>query len=122
MNVELQNERIWLQSHVMKLKAKINERSNDILRGKATQEVDNNSSTSCSCQIHIKSNNPTEKLMNNLQEKVSSFILQQIEFQFDKMVESFNINGDQSSSFNVSTNNYSHQENRTNNAPKTYNV
>ena len=88
LNEEMQNERIWLQSYVNKLEQKLNEleKSNSILRKQ--NEVHQESMTKepyCNC--HKRTSN-TDHIVTNLHEKVSNFILQQIDTQVDNMIGS----------------------------------
>lgn len=98
---ETQNEKIWLQTYVTKLETKINEleHSNSILKKKCellqTNHTDNHFITNSeinNSQSHCnnKSSSGTETLLNKLQDKVSNFILQQMDEQIDKMIGSTN--------------------------------
>lgn len=91
-NDELSNERIWLQSYVQKLESKVNEleKSNAILRKKC-DSMSQSENTNCQCQTRVNNSenilsNSTELIVNNLQQKVSNFILQQIDCQVDRMI------------------------------------
>ena len=94
---ETQNEKIWLQTYVTKLETKINEleHSNSILKKKCellqTNHTDNHFITNSeinNSQSHCnnKSSSSTETLLNKLQDKVSNFILQQMDEQIDNMI------------------------------------
>ena len=90
-NDELSNERIWLQSYVQKLESTVNEleKSNVILRKKC-DSMSQSENTNCQCQTRVNNSenvlsNSTESIVNNLQQKVSNVILQQIDYQVDRM-------------------------------------
>ena len=81
----MQNERIWLQSYVNKLEQKLNEleKSNSILRKQ--NEVQQEYTTKepyCNCH---KRTSDTDHIVTNIHEKVSKFMLQQIDAQVDNM-------------------------------------
>ncbi|CAC5397589.1 unnamed protein product [Mytilus coruscus] len=102
LNEEMQNERVWLQSYVNKLEMRINEleKSNKILQKKcdinahnddncdnlAQQTPNFNSYQQGSTNKHI------EQAVTKLHEKVSGFILQQMNTQFDKIISQFTEN------------------------------
>lgn len=86
LNEEMQNERIWLQSYVNRLEQRLNEleQSNSILRKQ--NEVQQKSMTKepyCNCH---KRTSDTDHIVTNLHEKVSKFILQQIDTPVDNMI------------------------------------
>jgi len=90
-NDELSNERIWLQSYVQKLESTVNEleKSNVILRKKC-DSMSQSENTNCQCQTRVNNSenvlsNSTELIVNNLRQKVSNVILQQIDYQVDRM-------------------------------------
>jgi len=98
---ETQNEKIWLQTYVTKLETKINEleHSNSILKKKCELLQTNHTDNQCITNSEInnsqghcnsKPSSSTETLLNKLQDKVSNFILQQMDEQIDKMIGSTN--------------------------------
>ena len=94
----MQNERIWLQTYVSKLETRVNEleRTNRILKqmcellpnpaNDSYSQHDNNG------QFHLPSppKSYIENTMKKMHEKVSHFLVQQMDKQIDKMFETMN--------------------------------
>ncbi|VDI33509.1 Hypothetical predicted protein [Mytilus galloprovincialis] len=95
---ETKNERTWFQSHIHKLETRIKEleRSNEILR-KDVQLIHRTESSNPTIvhtnqdDQHVRSTPKDNNfLLNNLQDRVSNFILRQIDTQLSKMEGNFN--------------------------------
>ncbi|CAC5377921.1 unnamed protein product [Mytilus coruscus] len=96
---ESKNERTWFQSHIHKLESRIKEleRSNEIVRKKV--QLIHRPETNNPYIVHTKQDDQhvksTQKdnnhLLNNLQDRVSNFILRQIDTQLSKMEDNFNL-------------------------------
>ncbi|CAC5407492.1 unnamed protein product [Mytilus coruscus] len=95
LNEEMQTERIWLQSYVTKLEMKINEleNSNKILQKKCELiNLTDDKQNQHTPHDHGSSSKYIEQTVAKLHEKVSGFILQQMDTQFDNIINQFNEN------------------------------
>ena len=88
----MENERIWLQTYVSKLETRVNEleRTNKILQQKC-ELLPNPANDSCrNFDLPSPPKRYIENAMEKMHEKVSHFLVQQMDKQIDKMFETIN--------------------------------
>ncbi|VDI78459.1 Hypothetical predicted protein [Mytilus galloprovincialis] len=106
---ETQTEKIWFQTYINKLEQRVKEleRSNEILRKHSNllnvpeptnQTVNKDSSQAPSQNQNVQTNSSNIQLLGNIQDRVSNFILRQIDDQLVKLEDSF-IKSSQSPSY-----------------------